>query len=373
MGSWWGNLRRLFGAREKAAPPVSSRPSPVPSPQPVDVAAKRPPLAVVPPPVEEGPPFDQLVSRLGLSLPDRLVLTQEQLDADEVLAAKVLDHFRKNRPAPSSLPAVSLQVLNAVAEPDLSLAELSRLVAMDPALAAGVLKVANSPAYAGSQEIQTLRDAVTRLGLAEVGRVAGMVAARSLFQPQVRNEFSHFANVWADLFSDAIVSARGSAWLSMRLRKGRSDHVFVAGMLHDLGRPVALRSVVALLSDGVVDESDLAQIDRVVDRVHVEIGGEVHQSWSLPRFPTLVALRHHDLELPTDGEYVDVHLVRLVSALVQFRRHPWRHEAIRDEVNQSCAALGMNAFGLRSLDTQLKDELAHVGSAFQEKSKRKTA
>ncbi len=365
MGSWWDGVRRLFGVSAPIRPPVKP-------PQSSAVVPARPSLTVLPGGLDQETPFDQLLSWLGLSPPDRLILTQADVERDDALAKRVVDHFRKNRPAPSSLPAVSLQVLNAIAEPNLSLAELSRLVSQDPALAAGVLKVANSPAYVGAQEIQTLRDAVTRLGLTEVGRVAGMVAARSLFQPQVRNEFSHFVHTWGELFTDSVTSARGSSWLSMQLRKGRSDHVFVAGMLHDLGRPVALRSIASIAVGGeALDEDDLHHIDRVIEQVHVEIGGEVHQAWSLPRFPTLVAMRHHDLDLPADGEYVDVHIVRLVSALVQFRRHPWRFEAIRNEVNQSCAALGVNAYVLRSLDTQLKDELSHVGTAFNDKHKRK--
>jgi HD-like signal output (HDOD) protein len=318
-------------------------------------------------------PFEQLVAWLGLSAPDRQILTQDQLDEDERLCEQVLSHFRTNRPAPSSLPAVSLQVLNAIAEPNLSLSELSRLVAQDPALAAGVLKVANSPAYLGAQEIQTLRDAVTRLGLTEVGRVAGVVAARSLFQPQVRSEFATFGPKWSQLFTDSVTAARGAAWLSMQIRKGRSDHVFVAGMLHDLGRPVALRSIAALVLAGASFESEPQRIERVIERVHVEIGGEVHQAWGLPRFPTLVAVRHHDLQLPADGEYADVHVVRLVSALLQLRRQPWRGQEIKEEVNESCHALGINAFVLRSLDTQLRDEHTHVGHSFVERGRRRAS
>jgi HD-like signal output (HDOD) protein len=369
MGSWWDRIRQFFGAAPPPTPRVQPPPPPAPPTERSGKFPARPPLTVLPGGLDKETPFDQLVTWLGLSPPDRLVLTQADLDGDEALAVGLLEHFRKNRPAPSSLPAISLQVLNAIAEPDLSLSELSRLVAQDPALAAGVLKVANSPAYMGAQEIQTLRDAVTRLGLTEVGRVAGMVAARSLFQPQVRGEFATFSAKWSELFTDSVTAARGSAWLSMRLRKGRSDHVFVAGMLHDLGRPVALRSIAALAMGG--QTIDAHRVDRVLEQVHVEVGGEVHQAWSLPRFPTLVAMRHHDLNLPSDGEYVDVHVVRLVSALIQFRRSPWRFETIRNEVNQSCAALGVDAFVLRSLDTQLKDEQAHVGHSFSDKGRRK--
>ncbi|MCA2979658.1 MAG: HDOD domain-containing protein [Myxococcaceae bacterium] len=370
MDSFWDWIRRLFGAAPSDTPAPSPSPrKPPPATKASNGAPPGPELTVLPGGLDQKTPFDQLAEWSGLSAPDRSPLTQVELDADQDLATRVVEHFRANRQAPSSLPAVSLQVLNAIASPSLSLADLSRLISQDPALAAGVLKVANSPGYVGVQETQTLRDAVTRLGLSEVGRVAGMVAARSLIQPQVRGEFTAFGTKWNDLFVDSVTAARGAAWLSMRVRKGRSDHVFVAGMLHDLGRSVAMRSIAALSMAG--ESLDEHRVDRVVEQVHVEVGGEVHQTWGLPKFPTLVALRHHDLDLPADGEFADVHVVRLVSALVQLQRSPWRFAAIRDEVNHSCAALGADAFLLRALVTQLKEEQAHVENAFAEPGRRK--
>jgi HD-like signal output (HDOD) protein len=300
----------------------------------------------------------------GQEVPQRVELTPEQQAQDAHLAERVLEHFRKNRPAPSALPAVSLQVLNLVAEPDLSLSQLTRVVSQDPAFSAAILKVANSPAYAGAQQIQTLRDAVSRLGLTEVGRVAGMVSARSLFQPQVRSEFAEFGSRWSDIFAESVAGARGAAWLSLRVRRARSDHAFLAGILHDLGRSVALRSIASLSMHEHLFELEGTQIDRVVELVHVEIGGEVHSDWSLPRFPTLVAMRHHELNLPTDGEYVDVHAVRLCSALVQVRRQPWRVDQVRAEVDESCQALHLDGFALRTLETQLRSEMESVLGSF---------
>ena len=197
-----------------------------------------------------------------------------------------------------------------------------------------------------------------------MSRVAGMVSARSLFQPQVRSEFSTFGSRWNDLFAESVAGARGAAWLSLTVRKARSDQAFLAGILHDLGRSVALRSLASLnLSSGLFRE-DETQIDRVVERVHVEVGGDVHASWNLPRFPTLVAMRHHDLGLPTDNEYVDVHVVRLCSALVQLRRQPWRVNQVRAEVDESAGVLNLDVYALRSLDTQLRQEMETVLAAF---------
>lgn len=359
----WEWLRRVFrrATKEAVAEPVR---------QPI--RTDPPKLRVISGGLDTTSSFEQLLALTGQEQPGPLELTPEELEREETLAAAVLTHFRKNRPAPSALPAISLQVLNLVAEPDLSLSQLTRVVSQDPAFSAAILKVANSPAYMGAQEIQTLRDAVSRLGLTEVGRVAGMVSARSLFQPQVRSEFAAFGSRWSDIFSESVVAARGAAWLCMRVKRSRSDHAFLAGILHDLGRSVALRSVAALSLHEHCFELEGTEVDRVVERVHVEIGGEVHVDWSLPRFPTLVAMRHHDLKLPVDGEYVDVHCVRLASAMVQYLRQPWRAAQVKAEVDESCAALHLDGFALRSLETVLRTELESVLASFHQPPRKRT-
>ncbi len=325
-------------------------------------------MRLVTPPAVVLAPFDQFMTLQGLEQPSPSPLTQEEVLEDAQLAAAVLKHFFSNKVAPTSLPAVALQVINAVAEPNVSLAALSRLISHDPAMSAGVLKVANSPAYAGADEIGTLRDAVTRLGLTEVSRVAGTLAARALFEPKLNPEFAAFDSKWNEIFAESVVAARAATWLAMHVRNVNGDQVFLAALLHDLGRSVAVRSLASL---GGIDQND-PRVDRVIEQVHVEIGAEVHELWSLPRFTTLVALRHHDLQLAA-GEFREIHVVRLCSSLVQLRREPWRWAMVRAEVDESCAALGIDAYVLRSLDTQLRSEFEVVASLFQERPRRRAA
>lgn len=362
----WAWLDRLLSGDEVE---VASPQGPAPASEDGAPLARAVLQVASTPPAGLGP-FRHFLELQGLEGPERLGLTPEEVVGDEALAAEVMTHFRQHQPGPASLPQLAIQVLNAVADHEVSLAELTRLVSQDPAMSAGVLRVANSAAYAGAQEVETLRDAVTRLGLTEVARVAGTVAARSLFEPQVRSEFTVFGSKWDEIFAEAVVAARGAAWLAMRVSGVNADHVFLAGLLHDLGRSVALRSLAALAQEGLQVDPTEARVDRVLERVHVDVGGDVHQAWNLPRFPTLVAMRHHDLGLPAEGEYREVHVVRLCSALVQFRRQTWRLEPIRAEVDESCAALGESGYGLRSLDTQLRAELSRVAQAFAERPKR---
>ena len=99
----------------------------------------------------------------------------------------------------------------------------------------------------------------------------------------------------------------------------------------------------------------------------------MHVDWSLPRFATLVAVRHHELNLPTDGEYIDVHIVRLCSALVQLKRQRWRIELLRGEIDESCRALNLDGYALRTLDTQIRSDIDAVHASFDPRPRRRAA
>jgi HD-like signal output (HDOD) protein len=63
------------------------------------------------------------------------------------------------------MPEVARKLLNSFDTDDLSLSELSGLIARDQALAAKVLRLANSARYCPSHTVSSLKDAATYLGL----------------------------------------------------------------------------------------------------------------------------------------------------------------------------------------------------------------
>jgi HD-like signal output (HDOD) protein len=349
-------LRRLLGSLAGTA---SAR---APSPR-VETPAPPPP----PPPAEPAPsdesPFAPFGHALGIELPPEPVLDPEQEVGDRDLAGQLLAHFRSNKPPPASFPALSLQILNLVARPDAEVAELARLVARDPALSASILSVANSAYYRGAMEIETVRDAITRLGMKEVGRVAGAVSARTLFNPRMRAEQAVFGPRWNALFHRAVTVASGAAWLALRDRRVRSDRAYLGGLLHDVGMSVALRSLAALVLEGGLDpRPDDARIARVLDMVHTEVGGEVHQVWGLPHYLTELAVRHHEPEITAGEEHVDLHAVRLASAVEQLHG-PFAARGARELV-QSAAALKLDVFAVRALAAELREAGARTATLF---------
>lgn len=352
-----GWLRRLLGSR--------SGPPPESPGVPVTAGAAAPPPAPPAEPAAPEDPFAPFARALGVpALGEPAPLGEEAELAELELAGVVLEHCRRNKLGPASSPTLSLRILNLVATPGAEISELARIIAADPALSAGILNVANSAYFRGIDEIETVRDAVTRLGLDEVGRVAGALSAKSLFNPRLRQEQAVFGPRFTELYRRAIVVATAAAALAMRTR-ARSDRCYLGGMLHDVGRSVALRSVALLhLERQAVPGLGDPLLDRVLDRVHVELGAELHQEWQLPQYLTVLAVRHHDPEIPADEEFRDLHVVRLAAATYDLRAEPTAAWRASREVLQSAAALRLDPNGVRALAAELKQAEAKVGASY---------
>lgn len=318
------------------------------------------------PPPQPGDPFAAFAQALGLEMPQPLPPPPPQEVADEPLLAELLlGHFRKNRPGPASAPSTSLRILNLVATPDADIGELARLVSADPALAAGVLAVANSAAYRGRSDVETVRDAIARLGFEEVARIAGAVSARSLFSPRLKAELAAFGGLFGALHRRALTVASGAAWLALQRPGARSDRAFLGGMLHDVGKSIALRSVAALVLDRqLVLGASEPRLLRLLDLVHLEVGAEVHEEWGLPQYLRDVAAGHHRPEVAAEPANLDLHVVRLAAALQDLRDDPAFAPRAAAELVQSSAALGLGPFEVRAFAAEMRAGSQKLAAAF---------
>src|SRR4051812_42395915 len=79
---------------------------------------------------------------------------------------------------PPMLPRVAMQILQLSQRPEVDLAEVLAVLESDPVLAAQVLRLAQSPLYAGSSPIRSMRQALVRLGLREMRNAVFEIALR---------------------------------------------------------------------------------------------------------------------------------------------------------------------------------------------------
>jgi len=348
-------LRNLFGRAQDApkvvATPAATNPS-------------APPTTPVEPPTEPNSfdPVWALLTVEDMPFPPRP--SAEEAAQVAAIVPKVLAYYAEHRPDPASFPALAMQIVQMSHDPDLEMNELARSIGMDPAISMHILRVANSALYRRDLEIQDLRRAVLQIGMREVGDIASAVATRSLFDSDLKAEFEAFRPRWNRMFLDTMAVAFGASAFTFEQQAGRAEHAFLSGMFHDIGKSIALRALAALTHGGRV-ALPLAEgvVDEVLERVHVEIGGDLHLVWGLPDYLTRVCLRHHDFEIPASLEFRDIHNLRLVEGFHRLLLDPGDVRRLH-ETRQSLQAVELSYRSASRLYADMKVQIERVQVMF---------
>lgn len=335
LGRLMGAVRGWFSSGKLEAPVVAPRPGPLPRPP-------RPALEIS---LED---FEVVSAEEGAPL--------EEETLQRILEA-TLTHLRglKNLP---TFPAAAMRMVEFVNRKDPEPVELVRIISQDPALTAQVMRMANSAYSSRGVEIKTVKDAVVRLGYREVAAVATAAATMTLFNREMRQRNKVFVDEQRIIWVESLSSAFGSAWLSMEHRLGDSDRAFMGGMLHDIGKTLAVNALgdPALLKK--LDGFDpTLMLPALLEAMHVEVGARMVEEWKLPAYLVQICREHHE---PQEGsrQVKELHVVRVVSAAAEMRVAP-RWAATRlDEVQQSAEILGLDRHQLRAASTQVRDFVA---------------
>ncbi len=205
------------------------------------------------------------------------VATPQDLDA---LVARRLEDGALDLPM---LPSAMTETLALCQSETADAPKLSQVIHRDPTLAANVLKVANSAAYALPSPCASLQQAVARLGLSRIAEIALALCVRGTVfaEPSCRDAL---ARLWQHAALTACF-ARETA----RILRRNVETSFLCGLLHDAGKAVLLTNLHNDLGQGGVELHDLAG---VLHARHEEAGSRLASAWKLPA-PVAAAIAHH--------------------------------------------------------------------------------
>ena len=128
------------------------------------------------------------------------------------------------------LPQVLVRVMQLDAAADDYFERFETLVMEDPPLAVRVIAFANSAESSPVASIKTIREAITRMGMARVGALVSSLAVQRVFVPTRPNQ----VRLWTHSIETA-VAAREIARALPQLGVD-PGHAYLAGLLHDIGR-----------------------------------------------------------------------------------------------------------------------------------------
>jgi len=208
------------------------------------------------------------------------------------LSATLTERARAGKLRLPVLPAVAVELLASMNDDDSDARSLAASVQRDPSLAAHVLRVANSARFAPKEPIVSLTQAIGRLGLSTLREIVVSVAVKgSTFD--VKGHEAYVERLWRH----ALLSGRLAQEIA-RARRANVEAAFLCGLLHDIGRPVALQGLVDLCKEAGVSPSEAALL-QMIEGVHEEFGALLIERWKLPEWVHAAARFHHQPDRTT--------------------------------------------------------------------------
>jgi len=210
------------------------------------------------------------------------------------------DHLRYCQKLPS-LSTVALWVIDLANNPSADFGDVARCIGLDPALAAKVLRVANSPLYGKRRNSDNLRQALTQLGLDNTVSLALGFSLMSSLRATEQG-FLDRKHYW----HRAILCAIAARALGQFVKVPQLEELFLGGLLQDIGMLI-LDSVMEERYGEVAngrDHAELVAVEReALATDHIEVGAWVMKHWQLPEYLRSFTLCSHDPEaadLPRD-------------------------------------------------------------------------
>jgi HD-like signal output (HDOD) protein len=187
------------------------------------------------------------------------------------------------------MPATAAQILEACRDDNAGSRRVAEAVNHDPALAAHVLRVANSAAFAPREPVVSMAHAVSLMGLSTISQIALAVCVKGrVFRADGYTKL--LAPVWPQA-----TLATGWAREIARLRNGDVEGAFLLGLLHDIGRPVILQALIDIERQSRRTFGE-AQALAAMDHLHPRVGADLMRQWNMPEWMSVAIAWHHQPE-----------------------------------------------------------------------------
>ena len=190
----------------------------------------------------------------------------------------------KNLP---TLPVVLQEARRLADNPKTTVAQLAEVIGRDQVLSGNVLKIVNSPTYGFPGRIASIQNALVLLGF---NVIKSLIISTVVFENMPKD--------MTPLWPHSIGCSTACSELGRLLRMENTDELFIAGLLHDIGKviiavqlPEAQKEITRLVGEEGITCRKAEE--RVLGITHQRIGAWLAGHWNLPTSLRYALAYHH--------------------------------------------------------------------------------
>jgi HD-like signal output (HDOD) protein len=236
----------------------------------------------------------------------------------------VIDNFREKVEETINflppLPLVMIDLIQALGDEDVDLRSLGKIISKDPLMVMNVLKIANSAFFGLPTKITNIEQAVRMLGTNEITSLCISCSASRSLKPPKGVQTLDMQQFWRHSVATGVIGKI----LCNKLNVGRLDSLYLAGLVHDVGKVILDRfvhDVYRQIVDLTYSEniSILEAETRVMGASHDIVGGWLMEKWRLPPIFGEVARYHHSVMEAPEKSLILVAIVNVADQLARLK------------------------------------------------------
>lgn len=278
------------------------------------------------------------------------------------IAAISLD-IERLEPVSPSVPRLASVIANESSVID----DICRVIEYDPALTANALKLANSAYFASPAPVQTIREAILKIG---AGRILQDAVGREV-GPRFLRALPAYELEELELWHHSLAAATAASLLPRYASVSIPPMAFTAALLHDLGKLIIARHIDLdtrrEIQRGIEEGMTFVQAERrALGFDHAQIGGLVARRWRFPdELANCIAWHHQPRSQNVSSTALDA--VHVANAVAKTIGSGIGIEGMNMAVDTECVrALGLTIESLETLCAQTMLELPLTLELFED-------
>ncbi len=207
------------------------------------------------------------------------VIEIEQSDEENTLTIQLFQDLVSGNLKLPSLPNVAHRIQQAFADDAVSAESICTIIQADPVITAKLIMISNSALYGGQASIESLQQAVVRLGLETTRKQVMTYAVKELFQGKTSAMKAHMQKLWKHSQHVACLCRL----MANHLKGFDLEQAQLAGLIYDLGEVAILQY--AQDNEELIGNPEL--LLKAVKKLRPQITGMLLNQWNFgPEFVT---------------------------------------------------------------------------------------